>query len=1095
MLLLTTFRQRAPERRFCVLDTEIQTTALVSETNASARPSAPSPRSAPMEVAGYELKERIGTGGFGEVWKAIGPGGFAKAVKILYGNLAGTQAETELLSLNRMRELRHPFLLSVERVEIVDGRAVIVTELADRSLEDRFREILATGQKGIPRDELIGYLRDAADALDFMCEQHGLQHLDVKPDNLLLQGKHAKLGDFGLTKSLRSTGHSMVNGFTPLYAPPELFDGRPERSSDQYSLAICYQMMLTGTPPFNGRSAAQLTSQHLKSPPDLSPLPPADRPVISRALSKSPRLRFSSCREMIDELSRRRGSGSAIHRSVASPDSVLASGAVTDVIDNRGSRNVERPAMPSTPVKPPVEESPQWQGKSTIFISIGGMGAQVLSIIRERLHERFPTATLPAFQFVTIDSDAALIRAVIGQNQSLRTECTTIAATLKTSHEYRKASRDHLNWLSRRWLYNIPRSGQVEGLRPLGRLAFVDHEREIRDAVSSAIRKSADPQSAELSERETSLPFSAESIEVILVGSTSGGTCSGCIADVAWMIRSLARELRLPPLRVSACLLHGTASSRTAADIQDANTVSLLTELNYLSLPGTDRRAFCGTRSGDVDPAPPFEDAVFLHFGDDLTNQDFERSLEQTADYLELRTLTCAGQLRESWRRMTTETEDQRSGAVLRTVGLATGRIGSNTPLNIAAARIAAATIDKWTREDVRTTGEAAITMDFTAGDSLLMELGATRESSSELLRMMIREARVRRIDEYADTVQQRAFKAAFVKELGNASGLVGDIVNRDAAESREGSCPVTLAVVDEIRREMTDLLNSATPKISSFLLGCLDTSGRIVRLEHATTRLLKQLEAAVGAVNSHRAELQAAFANHQASGIHPETTSLQQEYCRKYCRLLISQSACQSVLQYLRNLKSFVEKFREEQIPLLKTRLRKLISMSETKIPNFSEVQESLIDQFNKYLTETRQFRITSLLQRDPLSADAERFALEAAGFIADRYGAACEDGADTTEIATLAKAAWPFLRNVGGRHRVLAVTPSAMNTDELRGVLRSEFGDCVSVCRAERQTLGVLCEVEGIAIRDIADSLSNLRPRVVELAARVHCRQDIPW
>ena len=154
-------------------------------------------------------------------------------------------------------------------------------------------------------DELLGYLKDAADALDFMSEKHGLQHLDIKPDNILLQGEHAKVGDFGLAKDLNVTNVSILNGFTPTFAAPELFEGRPGHASDQYSLAIVYQYLLTGSLPFNGRTAAQLTAQHLKSQPDMSDLQPVDRPVIARALAKNMRSRFDSCRSLIDELSRR----------------------------------------------------------------------------------------------------------------------------------------------------------------------------------------------------------------------------------------------------------------------------------------------------------------------------------------------------------------------------------------------------------------------------------------------------------------------------------------------------------------------------------------------------------------------------------------------------------------------------------------------------------------------------------------------------------------------------------------------------------------------------------------------------------------------
>src|SRR3954468_16258171 len=223
-------------------------------------------------LPGYRLIERLGSGGYGEVWRAEAPGGLTKAIKFVFGRHDEKRASIELRALDHVRGLRHPFLLSLERIEVVDGRLLVVTELADGSIKDRFDNCRREGLHGIPRDELIGYLRDTADALDFMGEAHSLQHLDIKPENLLLLAGHVKVADFGLVKDVRQSQASLVGGMTPLYAAPEVFRGTPSRFSDQYSLAIVYQEMVCRSVPFAGSNAAELTLQHLNDEPDMSAL-------------------------------------------------------------------------------------------------------------------------------------------------------------------------------------------------------------------------------------------------------------------------------------------------------------------------------------------------------------------------------------------------------------------------------------------------------------------------------------------------------------------------------------------------------------------------------------------------------------------------------------------------------------------------------------------------------------------------------------------------------------------------------------------------------------------------------------------------------
>jgi serine/threonine protein kinase len=262
-------------------------------------------------IPGYRLIERLGSGGFGEVWKCEAPGGLFKAIKFVLGQhtlMDGNNAlaEQELQALQRVKIIRHPFLLSLERVELIGVDLLIVMELADTSLDEVLHQHQAQGLPGIPRDILLGYLLEAAEALDLLNIQHQLQHLDVKPRNLFLLGNHVKVGDFGLLQSLNElkTGESgsRLGGMTPLYTPPEVLLGRFSRQSDQYSLAIVYQELLTGKMPFSGENERYLALQHLREEPNLEPLPPRDRAVVARALAKDPDQRFASCLEFVRTL-------------------------------------------------------------------------------------------------------------------------------------------------------------------------------------------------------------------------------------------------------------------------------------------------------------------------------------------------------------------------------------------------------------------------------------------------------------------------------------------------------------------------------------------------------------------------------------------------------------------------------------------------------------------------------------------------------------------------------------------------------------------------------------------------------------------------
>lgn len=247
----------------------------------------------------YVLIRKLGAGAFGEVWHASAPGGLDIALKFirLYSNLLAV----ELRSLDAVKHIRHPNLVSFSGAWCKGSWLILAMELCERSLHDRLLEARNEDRlPGIPRDELIGYMSDAARGLDALAANQ-VQHRDVKPANLLLLNSAVKVGDFGLAKALEETVVTDTGAGTFAYMAPECFKCQRTEQSDQYSLAVTYYQLRTGHLLFNGDQATVMY-RHLEEEPDLSALPMAERSIVGRALSKKPADRWANCKVFASEL-------------------------------------------------------------------------------------------------------------------------------------------------------------------------------------------------------------------------------------------------------------------------------------------------------------------------------------------------------------------------------------------------------------------------------------------------------------------------------------------------------------------------------------------------------------------------------------------------------------------------------------------------------------------------------------------------------------------------------------------------------------------------------------------------------------------------
>ena len=294
----------------------------------------------------YRMEKELGHGGMATVYLARDlKHGRDVAVKVVHPRLTSALgADRFLREIEIVAQLQHPHIVPLYDSGEADGSLYYVMPF-ETGLS--LREKLAR-EGPLPAEDVVAILRDVCDAVGHAHES-GVVHRDIKPDNVLLSGRHAMVADFGVAKAAKDAANASSDTAiplgTPAYMAPEQIEGRPniDRRADIYAIGVLGYELLAGRPPFTGETRQEILSGHLEQAPTpiqtLRPgVPVALADLVMKALEKDPAHRWQSAEEMVqrlDEIAATRGSAETARRSrwswLRSPP-VMAAGLVVVLI-------------------------------------------------------------------------------------------------------------------------------------------------------------------------------------------------------------------------------------------------------------------------------------------------------------------------------------------------------------------------------------------------------------------------------------------------------------------------------------------------------------------------------------------------------------------------------------------------------------------------------------------------------------------------------------------------------------------------------------------------------------------------------------------
>ena len=259
----------------------------------------------------YRVDREIGAGGMAVVYGADDvKHGRRVAIKVLREELATSAAAARFLrEIEIAARLQHPNILPLLDSGTGDGLTYFVMPFVEGP---SLRERLAAG--GLSVSDAVRIIAEMADALAY-AHARGVVHRDIKPDNVMLTGRHALITDFGVARAVTAATDS--KGYTsagialgtPLYMAPEQIAADPalDHRADIYALGLVAFELIAGRSPFAGISPQGILAAQISTPPPrLSTrrdgVPSVLDDAIMKCLAKDPAERWQSASEFLAQV-------------------------------------------------------------------------------------------------------------------------------------------------------------------------------------------------------------------------------------------------------------------------------------------------------------------------------------------------------------------------------------------------------------------------------------------------------------------------------------------------------------------------------------------------------------------------------------------------------------------------------------------------------------------------------------------------------------------------------------------------------------------------------------------------------------------------